>query len=78
MAGILGRVRHPWYSGAILLLWFRSLDGAGLVTSLVLTAYLVAGTLLEERKLVMEYGEEYERYQREVPMLIPWIGTGRH
>lgn len=77
-AGILGRVRHPWYSGAILILWFRNLDGAGLVTSLVLTAYLVAGTLLEERKLVMEYGEEYKEYQREVPMLIPRFGPGRH
>jgi hypothetical protein len=74
--GILGRVRHPWYSGAILLLWFRGLDAAGLVTSIVLTLYLLAGTLLEERKLVMEYGEEYEQYRREVPMLIPRIGPG--
>lgn len=77
MAGILGRVRHPWYSGALLILWFRGLDGAGLVTNAVLTAYLLAGTLLEERKLVMEYGEAYERYQREVPMLIPRIGPLR-
>ena len=69
--GILGQVRHPWYSGAILILWSRNIDAAALVTNLVLTAYLFIGTLLEERKLVSEFGEEYVKYQRKVPMLMP-------
>lgn len=76
-SGILGRVRHPWYSGAVLLLWFRSFDGAGLVTNAILSLYLVAGAVLEERKLVREYGKEYERYRRSVPMLIPRLGKAR-
>lgn len=76
-SGILGRVRHPWYGGAILLLWSRSMDAAALVTNLVLTAYLLAGALLEERKLVREFGEEYVKYRRKVPMLIPKPGFGR-
>lgn len=75
-SGILGRVRHPWYSGAILILWARTIDMATLVTNLVLTAYLITGTLLEERKLVSEFGEEYVKYQRTVPMLIPRLGVG--
>jgi protein-S-isoprenylcysteine O-methyltransferase Ste14 len=70
-SGILGRVRHPWYSGAILILWSRAIDASALVTNMVLTAYLIIGTLLEERKLVSEFGEDYVRYQRKVPMLIP-------
>ena len=75
-SGILGRVRHPWYSGAILILWSRNIDAAALVTNLVLTAYLVTGTLLEEHKLISEFGEEYVEYQRKVPMLIPRLKGG--
>jgi steroid 5-alpha reductase family enzyme len=75
-SGILGQLRHPWYSGAILLLWSRNIDGAALVTNVVLTAYLIIGTILEERKLALEFGEEYAEYQKRVPMLIPRRGTG--
>jgi len=28
--------------------------------------------ILEERKLVIEFGDSYIRYQKEVPMLIPF------
>jgi protein-S-isoprenylcysteine O-methyltransferase Ste14 len=75
-SGILGQVRHPWYSGAILLLWSRNIDSAALVTNVVLTTYLIIGTHLEERKLTLEFGEEYAEYQKRVPMLIPRRGTG--
>ncbi|UCG50509.1 MAG: isoprenylcysteine carboxylmethyltransferase family protein [Candidatus Latescibacterota bacterium] len=69
--GVLGVCRHPWYAGAIALLWVGHLDAARLVTNLILTSYLVAGTFLEERKLVAELGDEYREYQRRVPMLLP-------
>jgi protein-S-isoprenylcysteine O-methyltransferase Ste14 len=41
----------------------------------ILSAYLLIGTLLEERKLVLEFGEKYKAYQRQVSMLIPlkWL-----
>lgn len=73
--GVLGVVRHPWYAGLVLLLWARDLDPAGLVVSGVLTAYVLVGTLLEERKLVREFGEAYRDYQRRVSMLVPvkWL-----
>jgi protein-S-isoprenylcysteine O-methyltransferase Ste14 len=29
--------------------------------------------LLEERKLIDEFGQEYVNYRKEVKMLIPWI-----
>jgi len=68
-------IRHPWYAGVVLLLWARDLDAAGLVVSGVLTAYVLVGTLLEERKLVHELGDVYRDYQKRVSMLVPlrWL-----
>lgn len=70
-SGVLGVIRHPWYAGVLLLLWARDLDPAGLVVSGVLTAYVLVGTLLEERKLVHELGDTYRDYQKRVSMLLP-------
>ena len=74
-SGVLGVVRHPWYTGLVLLLWARDLDVAGLVVSGVLTVYILVGTLLEERKLVHEFGDAYRSYQRRVSMFVPiqWL-----
>ena len=71
--GILGFVRHPWYSGGIAFLW--SLPGITDITMIVrtiLSIYLVIGTLLEERKLRQSLGAPYTEYCQRVPMLIPW------
>jgi protein-S-isoprenylcysteine O-methyltransferase Ste14 len=79
-SGILGRVRHPWYGGAIMLLWTHTagFDAANLATSLTLTGYVFVGAWLEERKLLHVHGEAYQDYQRRVPMFFPrpWGGRG--
>jgi methanethiol S-methyltransferase len=74
-SGVLGVVRHPWYVAVVLLIWARDLDIARLVANGVLTAYVVVGTLLEERKLVLEFGDSYRRYQERVSMFVPvkWL-----
>ena len=72
-SGILEYVRHPWYSGAILFVWaFGVISDVLLVTKLILTAYIIVGTFLEERKLIVEIGEPYLDYRKRVPMFIPW------
>ncbi len=35
------------------------------------TFYMLVGSKLEERKLIVEYGETYARYCKKVPGLIP-------
>jgi len=71
--GILGYLRHPWYSGAILLVVaFGDITDVSLVSKTVLTAYIIIGTFLEENKLISEIGEPYLAYRKKVPMLIPW------
>ena len=71
--GVLAHVRHPWYSGGIALLWgVGSCTDVYLLTRTILTAYIILGTVLEERRLIGELGEQYKTYCRQVPMLIPW------
>lgn len=71
-SAILGAVRHPWYAAGIIVVWVRALTAADLIASAIITAYMIVGCVLEERKLVREFGTEYEAYQRRVPMLVPW------
>ena len=75
-SGILGNVRHPWYFGSLLLIWARPIDASVIVLNTVVSVFLVVGTMLEDRKLVEEFGEGYREYQRRVPMLLPRLRRG--
>lgn len=72
-SGILSITRHPWYLAALIIIWvFQSeLNGADLIVRIILTAYLFVGTVLEERKLIKEYGDGYLEYMQRVSMLFP-------
>jgi len=71
--GLLGIVRHPMYMAAIIFLWCQTFRISDIVVNLVLTAYFIIGTILEEKKLVLEFGNSYRQYQKEVPMLVPLL-----
>ncbi|MGZ8894509.1 MAG: methyltransferase family protein, partial [Candidatus Aminicenantales bacterium] len=45
---------------------------SGLMINVILSVYLVIGTFLEERKLVLEFGDKYQVYQLQVSMFIPF------
>ena len=70
--GLLGVVRHPMYFALIVYLWCQTFTLAGIIVNIVLTIYIIMGTILEEKKLVLEFGDTYVKYQQEVPMLIPF------
>lgn len=69
--GILNRTRHPWYLAALLLLWSRDLASTDLLVNVILSCYLVIGSELEERKLLVLHGESYRRYRQAVPRFWP-------
>jgi methanethiol S-methyltransferase len=75
--GLLGVIRHPMYLALIVFLWCRIFTITDLVVNTLLTIYVFIGTFLEEKKLVLEFGDSYIRYQQEVPMLIPFLKPGR-
>lgn len=76
LGGLNRYVRHPLYFGTLLTIWalfcvFPYLNN--LLACIIITLYTVLGALLEERKLVTQFGEQYLIYKKQVPMLIPRI-----
>lgn len=72
--GILKNVRHPIYSGLILITtgFFLFIPNmATAVSCLCILLYLPIGIYLEERKLIGMFGEKYTRYKEQVPSLFP-------
>ena len=70
--GLLGVIRHPMYFALIIYLWCHTQKVSEIVVNTVLTIYIIIGVRLEEKKLVLEFGDTYLKYQKEVPMLIPF------
>jgi protein-S-isoprenylcysteine O-methyltransferase Ste14 len=66
-------VRHPLYTAMIMMFWsYPILTLDRFIFNCLFTAYMVVGTLLEERDLVRTFGADYLAYQEKVPMLVPY------
>lgn len=77
--GLYRHMRHPLYSGFLLAFWATPDMTLGhLVLAAGFSAYIVIGTLLEERDLIAAFGEGYLGYARAMPRylprLTPWRG----
>lgn len=70
--GCYARVRHPLY---LLSTLFLILNPVMTVKWLLLTlfsvTYFIIGGLIEERRLLKEFGEEYREYRQQVPFMLP-------
>lgn len=65
-------VRHPLYVGWITTVWAApTMSAARLIFAATCTAYILVAIRFEERDLETMHGEGYERYRKQVPMLIP-------
>ncbi len=67
-------VRHPWYFLILVILWTRDMTTTQLLIYSLVTLYLVIGSRLEERKLIVYHGEVYRDYRQRVAGLIPLPG----
>lgn len=67
-------VRHPIYFGFLVSFWSTPYLTLGhLFFAFLMSAYIYIGAALEERNLVERFGIEYQMYQQEVAMLIPFF-----
>ncbi len=70
--GLYRWVRHPLYTAGLALIWLTPVMTTSLLAfNLALTAYILVGSALEERRLLAEFGSAYADYRRRVPRLIP-------
>lgn len=78
--GLNARVRHPLYTGLLLLLLGFVLVNPTLprlVFAGCSALYVLVGARLEEHKLLAHFGAAYARYRARVPMLLPRLGRRR-
>lgn len=65
-------VRHPLYLFSILFMVLNPVMTAQwLMLTIMSTLYFVIGGLIEERRLLVEFGDSYRDYQQRVPFIIP-------
>lgn len=71
--GLYRLVRHPMMTGMLMTFWSAPTMTQGrLLLAAAMSGYILAAVKwLEERDLRKAFGAEYERYQRNVPMLLP-------
>jgi protein-S-isoprenylcysteine O-methyltransferase Ste14 len=72
--GLYSRIRHPLYLATILLLIAIALIypfGQVITFSSALVVYTFIGAYLEERKLVVHYGDMYQDYKKQAGFIFP-------
>lgn len=68
-------VRHPLYFFVLVMIWAcPHVTADRLLFNLLWSGWIYVGAVFEEKDLLSEFGDKYYKYQRQVPMLIPWKG----
>ena len=71
-------VRHPLLLGFLIAFWAAPVMTWGhLLFAGMTTAYILIGIRLEEQDLRRAIGSDYEEYQEQVSMILPWVGRKR-
>ncbi len=74
--GIHARMRHPIYTGTIMLVIGMLIavpNFSVLVSVISILIYLPVGIYLEEKKLISVYGQKYLDYKNEVKAILPGL-----
>lgn len=76
--GIYGWIRHPQFLAGLILLWSRNVKSTDLVINIVLSAYLLIGAHIEEKRLLAKFGKQYAEYMKQVPRFLPIPRSSGH
>jgi protein-S-isoprenylcysteine O-methyltransferase Ste14 len=64
--------RHPIQTGVLIGVWFiPTMTATHLILSIGFTVYIFIGLWFEEKDLIEEIGQPYQRYRREAGMFLP-------
>ncbi|MHC4845807.1 MAG: methyltransferase family protein [Planctomycetota bacterium] len=75
--GIYRFVRHPLYVGWTIFFWATPTMTIGhMLFAVGMTGYMLLAIPIEERDLITQHGEDYTRYRREVPAMLPRFSLG--
>lgn len=70
--GLYSIARHPLYFFSILFMALNPvMTSQWLILTIISTVYFIIGGIVEERRLIAAFGDEYVRYQHSVPFLVP-------
>jgi len=79
IGGLYRYMRHPLYTGGLLLIWFLpQMTTSLLAFNLAATLYLYIGSIFEEHRLEQQFGLAYSDYIQQVPRMIPWTRKRTH
>lgn len=74
VTGLYRYIRHPLYTAGLVFIWLMPwMTWNLLALNIGITIYILIGAILEERKLLKEYGEIYSEYRKKTPMLVPGL-----
>jgi len=70
--GVYGIVRHPLYVAGIIIVTFSPhITVNGLTITVLADVYFLFGMLIEERRFLKIFGEQYREYMKKVPRMVP-------
>ncbi len=72
VTGTYAWVRHPIYTFSMMMIWFSPIMTLnGLIFNVLMSIYFWIGATHEEKRLEIEFGQEYVEYKKNVPILFP-------
>jgi protein-S-isoprenylcysteine O-methyltransferase Ste14 len=75
-SGYYAHMRHPLYFySTIFFILNPVMTGQWLLLTIYSLVYFIVGGLIEERRLLKSFGDEYRHYQQRVPFMIPVVGA---
>ncbi len=70
--GLYRYMRHPLYTFSMLLLWASPvMTRNSLILVVLISAYFIVGSTIEEQRLEADFGEDYVAYKKNVGRFIP-------